>query len=158
MKLHLPLNLLAALITSFSGVTLGVDAEFLQDFNLAFIAARMGGSAQGPQVMVLADALELGEHMVEAAVADVVGPAVAAHDPHGLLVQVILLGEDVGSELAGVAVADSLAGSLELLAVGLYLGVVAGAKFVNGADAVLKGPSWTMPAFARCSAVERYLP
>ena len=34
----------------------GVDAEFLQDFNLTFIASRVGGGAERSQVMVLARA------------------------------------------------------------------------------------------------------
>ena len=50
--------------------------------------------------------------MVNTAVADVVGPAVAAEDPHGLLVEVILLGQDLAGELAGLAGAGGAAGSL----------------------------------------------
>ena len=37
----------------------GVDAAFLPDFNLTFIASRVGGGAERSQVMVLANALEL---------------------------------------------------------------------------------------------------
>ena len=33
------------------------------------------------------DVLPAGDHMIEAAIADVIGPAVAAHDPHALLDQ-----------------------------------------------------------------------
>ena len=41
--------------------------------------------------------------MVESAVADVVGPAVAAEDPHGLLGQVFLVGQDAGRQLGHLA-------------------------------------------------------
>ena len=37
----------------------------------------------------------LGHHMVDAAEADIVGPAVAAHGPHGLLGQIFLILQDV---------------------------------------------------------------
>ena len=53
--------------------------------------------------------------MVNAAEADVEGPAVAAEDPDALLVQVILLREDLRAELAGAAGADIAAGSLGIL-------------------------------------------
>ena len=37
----------------------------------------------------------LGHHMIDAAVADIVGPAVTAHSPHGLLSQIFLVLQDV---------------------------------------------------------------
>ena len=58
-----------------------------------------------------------GEDVVQAAVADVVGPAVAAEDPHGLLGEVFLLAQDLSRQRAGGAVA-------ELRALGLQLGGV----------------------------------
>ena len=73
--------------------------------------------------------------MVQSAVTDVIGPAVAAEDPHGLLVQVLLLGQDLLDELAGVAVAELGAGVLELLGVGLHLGQLV-AEGVLGGGAV----------------------
>ena len=57
------------------------------------------------------DILVLGKDMVHAAEADIVGPAVAAEDPDGLLAEVILLAQDLRGQLAGVtvaAVADAL--------------------------------------------------
>ncbi len=51
------------------------------------------------------DVLAGSEDMVQAAEADVVGPAVAAEDPHGLLGQVILIRRGSPSQLAGLAVA-----------------------------------------------------
>src|SRR5699024_131634 len=63
----------------------------------------------------------------------------AAEDPHGLLVQILLLAEDLLHQGAGGAVAELLAGSLQLLAVGLELGLVAGDQLIHGADAGLKG-------------------
>ena len=41
--------------------------------------------------------------MVKAAEADIIGPAVAAEDPDGLLGEVVLLGEDVARQRAGLA-------------------------------------------------------
>src|SRR5699024_206570 len=41
------------------------------------------------------DILTGGQDVVQSAVADVVSPAVAAEDPHGLLVEVLLLGKDL---------------------------------------------------------------
>ena len=59
--------------------------------------------------------------MVHAAEADIIGPAVAAEDPHGLLVQVILVGKDLLDQIAAVAGLElgnqSLGGSLVGLAV-----------------------------------------
>ena len=77
--------------------------------------------------------------MVEAAVADVVGPAVAAHNPDGLLVEVGLVVQDGLGQLAGVALAVGLAGLGELLAEGLDLRVVARAELVDGAEVLLEG-------------------
>ena len=104
----------------------------------------LGGLAAGVGVHLSVEhedvhVLTGGKHMVEAAVADIVGPAVAAHDPHGLLVEVGLLGEDLRRESAGSAVAELLAGGLQLLAVGLDVGVAAGAELVDGGDVLLEG-------------------
>src|SRR5699024_7361121 len=85
------------------------------------------------------DILAGGQDVVQTAVADVVGPAVAAEDPHGLLVQVVLLVQDLLGQLAGVALAEGLALGLQLLAKGADLGVVGGAQLLHGAEAVLQG-------------------
>ena len=61
------------------------------------------------------------QHVVHAAEADIIGPAVASEDPHGLLVQVILVGKDLFDQIAAVAGLElgnqSLGGSLVGLAV-----------------------------------------
>ena len=51
------------------------------------------------------DVLALGQHMVQSAVADVVGPAVAAEDPDGLLGQQVGVSDNSLGQLARVAVA-----------------------------------------------------
>ena len=55
------------------------------------------------------------QYVVYAAEADVVCPAVAAEDPAGLLVQIILLGQDVCCQAASLTVTVILTGSLQLL-------------------------------------------
>ena len=56
-----------------------------------------------------------GQHVVHAAVADVVGPAVAAEDPDGLLGQQISIRDDGIGQLAGVAIAGLARGEPLLL-------------------------------------------
>ena len=46
------------------------------------------------------DVLALGQHVIQSAVADVIGPAVAAEDPEGLLGQQVLVGNDGLAQLA----------------------------------------------------------
>ena len=77
-----------------------------------------------------------GDDVIQAAVADVVGPAVAAEDPHGLLGQVLLLAQQVSGDGAGRAVAEQSA-------LGLQLGSVLSelrhsGQLLYGADAVLQ--------------------
>ena len=53
--------------------------------------------------------------MVQTAEADVVSPAVAAEDPHGLLRQELLVRQDFGNQLAGIALAQRLTLGLQFL-------------------------------------------
>ena len=55
------------------------------------------------------------EHVVQTAETDIIGPAVAAEDPDGLLGQVLLLLQNFSRKRAGLAVAGGLAGSLQAL-------------------------------------------
>ena len=74
-----------------------------------------------------------GEDMVNAAEADIEGPAVAAEDPAGLLVQVILLLKYLGSESAGLAGAPLGACCLRGLRALKHLSVVgAGGEELDG--------------------------
>ena len=67
--------------------------------------------------------------MVQAAEADVIGPAVAAEDPHGFLGKVLLLVENLFGQRAGFAVAELLALCLEVLHVRQQLGALLSAKY-----------------------------
>ncbi len=57
-----------------------------------------------------------GEHVIESAVSDIVGPAVAAEDPHRLLGQVLLVGKDARRELGHLS--GALGSSAQSLDVG----------------------------------------
>ncbi|CAN4006266.1 Phage tail protein, partial [Dysosmobacter welbionis] len=80
-----------------------------------------------------------GQDVVQTAEADVVGPAVAAEDPHGLLGQELLVRQNLSSQLAGVALAQRLALCLQLLAEGMDLRLGIGQQLVHSADAALQG-------------------
>ena len=75
--------------------------------------------------------------MVQTAVADIVGPTVAAEDPHGLLGQVFLLAEDISGQRAGGAVAQQ--GALGLQLGGVRGELRHGGQLLHGADALLQG-------------------
>ena len=66
--------------------------------------------------------------MIQAAEADVIGPAVAAEDPNGFLGKVLLLVENFFGQRAGFAVAELLALGLEVLHVRQQLGALLGAE------------------------------
>ncbi|CAN3996973.1 hypothetical protein PBMFNG_PBMFNG_02060, partial [Dysosmobacter welbionis] len=80
-----------------------------------------------------------GQDVVQTAEADVVGPAVAAEDPHGLLGQELLVRQNLSSQLAGVTLAQRLALCLQLLAEGMDLRLGIGQQLVHSADAALQG-------------------
>ena len=67
------------------------------------------------------DVLAGGQDMVQTAEADIVGPAVAAEDPHGLLGEVLLVGQNLCRQGAGLAVAVGSASGLEGFGMGLHL-------------------------------------
>ena len=73
-----------------------------------------------------------GDDVVQTAVADVVGPAVAAEDPHGFLHQVLLQAEDLSGQGAGGAVAVLLARGLEGLGVGNDLALLVAENLLAG--------------------------
>ena len=84
------------------------------------------------------DILAGSQDVVQAAEADVVGPAVAAEDPDGLLGEVLLVSQDLAAQLAGVALASGdngvLQGGDELLG-----GLAVGLAVVHGVQPVLGG-------------------
>ena len=77
-----------------------------------------------------------GDNVIQSAVADVVGPAIATEDPHGLLGQILLLAQQVSRNGAGLAIAEQGALCLQL---GSVLGELRiGGQLLHGADALLQ--------------------
>ena len=92
--------------------------------------------------------LALGQHVIQSAVADVIGPAVAAEDPEGLLGQQVGVLKDGLAERIGVAAAvlaafdagqDLLAGDLGALGVVLVLEPLLGGLLELGPVGALLG-------------------
>ena len=71
-----------------------------------------------------------GQHVVQSAVADVVGPAVAAEDPHGLLAQIVLLRQDLRGDGAAVGRGVLQHGDQRLDGLGVGLAVVLGVQIL----------------------------
>ncbi|MPM12584.1 hypothetical protein SDC9_58937 [bioreactor metagenome] len=71
-----------------------------------------------------------GQNVVQAAEADVIGPAVAAENPGGFLGEILALGQNLGGQRAGLAVAALGARGLKLLHVGQKLRLIASQLFL----------------------------